>query len=134
MGAVLTESLIPSSVNFKAYSVMEAYGKYVELQREKTALQFQFILMLALSTLLIVFAFSWFGMYLAKRITGPIKALAEGSAAVASGNLNHRVECEAFDELGDLVASFNRMTGELQEHKAHIEIAQNTLQAGQRRA
>jgi two-component system nitrogen regulation sensor histidine kinase NtrY len=128
VGAVLTESLIPSSVNFKAYSVMEAYGKYVELQREKTALQFQFILMLALSTLLIVFAFSWFGMYLAKRITGPIKALAEGSAAVASGNLNHRVECEAFDELGDLVASFNRMTGELQEHKAHIEIAQNTLQ------
>ena len=126
-GGVLTELLIPSSVNFKAYSVMEAYGKYVELQKEKTALQFQFILILALSTLLIVFAFSWFGMYLAKRITGPIKALAEGSAAVASGNLSHRVECEAFDELGDLVASFNSMTGELQENKAHIEIAQNTL-------
>ena len=127
VGAVLTESLIPSSVNFQAYSVMEAYDKYVQLQRERTALRFQFILMLALSTLLIVFAFSWFGMHLAKRVTVPIKALAEGAAAVASGNLNHRVKCDAFDELGDLVASFNRMTGELQENKAHIETTQNTL-------
>ena len=126
-GVVVTELLIPESVYFKAYSVMEAYEKYDQLQREKVALRFNVFLILALSTILTVFAFSWFAMYLAKRITVPIQALAEGSAAVAAGDLDHRVQCEASDELGNLVVSFNRMTGELQENKANIEAAQHRL-------
>ena len=83
--------------------------------------------MLVLSTLLIIFAFSWFALYLAKRITVPIQALAQGAAAVASGNLEYRVECQAFDELANLVASFNRMTGDLEENEKRIELAQQTL-------
>jgi two-component system nitrogen regulation sensor histidine kinase NtrY len=127
IGAVLAEAPIPQSMNFKANSVMEAYRAYQQLQSEKTKLRFNFFLVLAISTLLIVFAFSWFAMYLAKRITIPIQALAEGAAAVATGDLNYRVECEAFDELESLVVSFNRMTGELKENKAHIEAAQASL-------
>jgi len=127
IGAVLAESLIPRSVRFKSVSVMEAYEKYRLLQREKSALRFTVVMMLALSTLLIVFAFLWFAMYLAKRITVPIQALAEGAAAVAGGNLGYRVECEAFDELDNLVEAFNRMTAELQENKSNIEAAQNNL-------
>ena len=127
IGAVLTETMIPDSVHFKAATVMQAYDAYVQLQREKSAVRFNILLILALSTLLIVFAFSWFAMYLAKRITVPIQALAEGAAAVTAGNLDYRVKCNAFDELGSLVASFNRMTGELQENKAKIEAAQTSL-------
>ncbi len=127
IGAILTESSIPESVNFKAYSVLEAYRAYDELQAGKTELRFNFLLILALSTLLIVFAFSWFAMYLAKRITVPIQALAEGAAAVAIGNLDHRVECEAFAELENLIQSFNRMTADLKENKARIEAAQDSL-------
>jgi two-component system nitrogen regulation sensor histidine kinase NtrY len=127
VGALLVESPIPQSMSFKANSVMEAYRAYEQLQSEKSKLRFNFFLVLALSTLLIVFAFSWFAMYLAKRITIPIQALAEGAAAVATGDLDHRVECEAFDELESLVVSFNRMTGELKENKAHIEAAQASL-------
>jgi nitrogen fixation/metabolism regulation signal transduction histidine kinase len=124
---VLTESLIARSVHFNAYSVIEAYNAYSQLQSEQASLRFTFMLILALSTLLIVFAFSWFAMYLAKRITIPIQALAEGAAAVAAGNLDYRVNCQAFDELESLVTSFNRMTGELQENKEHIEAAQDSL-------
>ena len=126
LGAVLTESVHPQSARFRADSVMEAFEKYEQLQREKTALRFNTLLILVLSTLLIIFAFSWFGMYLAKRITVPIQALAQGAAAVASGNLDIRVECQAFDELRSLVASFNRMTGDLQENEKRIEMAQQT--------
>ncbi len=126
-GAVLTATMIPESVHIKAEQVMEAYEKYYQLQRENSAVRSTTLLVFALSTLLIVFAFSWFAMYLAKRITVPIQALAEGAAAVAAGNLDYRVQCAAFDELEGLVASFNRMTGELQENKGHIEAAQNSL-------
>ncbi len=127
IGAVLTETLIPNSVHFKAQSVVQAYNAYTQLQREKSSVRFNFLLILALCTLLIVFAFSWFGMYLAKRITVPIQALAEGAAAVAAGNLDYRVQCRAFDEFGSLVTSFNRMTADLQENKANIEAAQMRL-------
>jgi two-component system nitrogen regulation sensor histidine kinase NtrY len=127
IGAVLTENAIAEAVNFRAYSVMEAYRAYDELQQEKARLRFNFLLILALSTLLIVFAFSWFAMYLTKRITVPIQALAEGAAAVAAGDLDHRVDCEAFAELENLVQAFNRMTGDLKENKTRIEAAQNSL-------
>jgi len=127
IGVVATETEIPGSVRFKSQSVMQAYAAYTQLQKEKSAVRRTTLLMFALCTLLIVFAFSWFAMYLAKRITVPIQALAEGAAAVAAGNLDYRVYCTAFDELENLVTSFNRMTAELQENKAHIEAAQNSL-------
>jgi two-component system nitrogen regulation sensor histidine kinase NtrY len=127
IGTVLTEQAISDAVNFKAYSVMEAYRAYDDLQKEKARLRFNFLLILALSTLLIVFAFSWFAMYLTKRITVPIQALAEGAAAVAAGDLDHRVDCEAFAELDSLVQAFNGMTADLKENKTRIEAAQNSL-------
>jgi two-component system nitrogen regulation sensor histidine kinase NtrY len=127
VGVVLTESINSQGMNFKSFSVTEAYDVYERLKREQAPLRFNFLLILALSTLLIVFAFSWFALYLAKRITVPIQALAEGAAAVAVGDLDHRVVCEAFDELASLVASFNRMTGDLSENKTRIEAAQDSL-------
>jgi two-component system nitrogen regulation sensor histidine kinase NtrY len=127
IGAILTETVNPQSARFRADAVTEAYDKYEELQQEKAALRFNTLLILLLSTLLIVFAFSWFALYLAKRITVPIQALAQGAAAVAAGNLGHRVECQALDELGSLVASFNQMTSDLQENEMRIEAAQLSL-------
>ena len=127
IGVVLTESVHLQSPRYRADSVMEAFEKYQQLQREKAALRFNTLLLLVLSTLLIIFAFSWFALYLAKRITVPIQALAQGAAAVASGNLEYRVECQAFDELANLVASFNRMTSDLEENEKRIELAQQTL-------
>ncbi len=127
IGAVVGELLIPHSVHFKATSVVEAFNAYTQLEREKDKVRFNFLLILVLSTMLIVFSFSWFAMYLAKRITIPIQALAEGAAEVAAGNLRHRVVCEAIGELGSLVVSFNRMTGDLLENKERIELAQTTL-------
>jgi two-component system nitrogen regulation sensor histidine kinase NtrY len=126
-GAVLTETINTQSARFRADSVTEAYDKYEQLRREESALRFNSLLILVVATLLIVFAFAWFALYLAKRITVPIQALAEGAAAVAAGNLGHRVECQAFDELGSLVASFNRMTGDLQENERRIEAGQRIL-------
>ncbi len=126
IAVVLTESL-HKSANFKALSVEEGYNKYEQLKAEKTALRINYLLFLVLLTLLIVFAFAWFALYLAKRITVPIEALAQGAAAVAAGDLEHRVECQAIDELGSLVASFNRMTNDLQENKLRIESAQQSL-------
>ncbi|MBN2243704.1 MAG: HAMP domain-containing protein [Acidobacteria bacterium] len=127
IGVVLTETVNAQSAGFRAGEVRRAYEKYEQLQQERNALRYNTLLILFLSTLLIVFAFSWFALYLAKRITGPIQALAEGAEAVAAGNLEYRVRSRAFDELAGLIASFNQMTGDLEEKEKRIEAAQQSL-------
>ncbi|HSW40287.1 MAG TPA: HAMP domain-containing protein, partial [Acidobacteriota bacterium] len=127
IGAVIVETIRSRYTRIWADAITDAYEKYEQLKLEKPSLGFNVLLILALSTLLIVFAFSWFAMYLAKRITVPIQSLMHGAAEVAAGNLSHRVECRAFDELESLVASFNRMTGDLQENERRIDAVQQNL-------
>ncbi len=57
---------------------------------------------------------------LARRVAGPVGALAEGMRRVAGGDLDHRVRVEAPDELGQLVRDFNRMTADLRDSKEEL--------------
>jgi nitrogen fixation/metabolism regulation signal transduction histidine kinase len=76
---------------------------------------------LGLLTFLLIFASSWTAFYIAKGLTIPIKALAEGADEIARGNLRHRVEVLAEDELALLVTSFNQMSAKLEENSAELE-------------
>jgi two-component system nitrogen regulation sensor histidine kinase NtrY len=76
---------------------------------------------LGLMTLLMLFASTWVAIHLARGLAAPIKALAEASKEVARGNLSHRVDTIADDELALLAESFNQMTAELDENRRHIE-------------
>jgi nitrogen fixation/metabolism regulation signal transduction histidine kinase len=109
-----------SSLKYWADRAADASDKYEQLQMERDFLRLNMLMMLVLATLLVIFAFAWFALYISKRITVPLQALVEGAAAVAEGNLTHRVNCQAFDELGSLVTSFNRMTADLEENEKRI--------------
>jgi two-component system, NtrC family, nitrogen regulation sensor histidine kinase NtrY len=76
---------------------------------------------LGLLTFLLIFAASWTAFYIAKGLTVPIKALAEGADEIARGNLGHRVEVLAEDELALLVTSFNQMSAKLEENSAELD-------------
>jgi two-component system nitrogen regulation sensor histidine kinase NtrY len=71
--------------------------------------------------LLILLASSWAGLYLARRITVPVQALAEATKRISEGDLDVQVDVDADDELGVLVHSFNSMTAELQRNKELLE-------------
>ena len=76
---------------------------------------------LGLMTLLLLFASTWVAIHLARGLAAPIRSLAEASKEVARGNLSHRVDTIADDELALLAESFNQMTAELDENRRHIE-------------
>lgn len=76
---------------------------------------------LGLLTFLLIFAASWTAFYIAKGLTIPIKALAEGADEITRGNLAHRVEVPAEDELALLVTSFNAMSAKLEGNSAELE-------------
>ena len=63
--------------------------------------------------LVAVLASLWF----AARVTRPVVSLAEAARRVAAGDLDAKVEVESSDELGELAASFNRMTEDLVQQK-----------------
>jgi two-component system nitrogen regulation sensor histidine kinase NtrY len=76
---------------------------------------------LGLMTLLLLFASTWVAIHLARGLAAPIRSLAEASKEVARGNLSHRVDTIADDELALLAESFNQMTAELEQNRLHIE-------------
>jgi nitrogen fixation/metabolism regulation signal transduction histidine kinase len=78
------------------------------------------LLTLGVLTFLLIFASSWTAFYIARGLTVPIKALAEGADEIARGNLNHRVEVLAEDELALLVSAFNEMSSKLEENSAEL--------------
>ncbi|HEY0406753.1 MAG TPA: ATP-binding protein [Pyrinomonadaceae bacterium] len=100
------------------------YSKLVARQRKVRLLGLS---TLGLMTLLLLFAATWIAIHLARGIAKPIQALAEASNEVARGNLSHRVETIAEDELALLADSFNQMTSQLEENRRHIEAGATEL-------
>ena len=91
-----------------------------------------YVSMLALLTLLILFIATWFALFFSKQVTIPIQALANATHEVAQGNLGFQVLARADDELGVLVHSFNQMTQQLLENRRAIEQASLKLQEANR--
>ena len=78
------------------------------------------LLTLGVLTFLLIFASTWTAFYIARGLTVPIKALAEGADEIARGNLSHRVDVLAEDELGLLVGAFNQMSSRLEANSAEL--------------
>src|SRR5712692_3891596 len=61
------------------------------------------------------------GLFLARRMVVPIRALGDGAARIASGDLKQRIAIRTGDELEALGEQFNRMAARLQESYATLE-------------
>lgn len=110
-------------------NITQAFQEYKQLRLLKNPIKGIYILLFLLMTLIIVFSATWFGLYLARGITEPIQMLAEGTREVAAGNLAYKVQVRADDEIGILVDSFNRMTGDLAASQSKLEETYRDLQA-----
>ena len=61
------------------------------------------------------------GIFLARRMVGPIQALQAGAARIGSGDLAQRISIKTGDELEGLADQFNEMAGRLEESYAGLE-------------
>jgi two-component system nitrogen regulation sensor histidine kinase NtrY len=64
------------------------------------------------------------GMFVARRMTRDLDRLVEGAQAAARGDLDHRVEVRARDEIGAVATSFNLMMADLETSKARLVMAE----------
>ena len=61
------------------------------------------------------------GIFLARRMVVPIKALRTGAARIGGGDLSQRISIKSGDELEALADQFNEMAGRLQDSYADLE-------------
>jgi nitrogen fixation/metabolism regulation signal transduction histidine kinase len=101
--------------------IAEDWQNYTKLAQERRSYRDTHVLILLLMTVLGLFAAVWVGLFLSKKITVPIEALSEATKEISAGNLGHRVNVQAQDELGQLVNLFNDMAGRLQGTTYELE-------------
>ena len=124
---VVAGTVLDADIAGKTDALVTAYQDYRKLEVQKPDIKASYVLLILMVTLVLLLTSSWVGLYLAKRVTVPIEALAEGTRRVADGDLDHRVDVAADDELGVLVDSFNRMTDELREGHLLLEAKNDEL-------
>ncbi|HVO57075.1 MAG TPA: ATP-binding protein [Dongiaceae bacterium] len=101
---------------------------YDQEKQHLRALKRQLLLILSFFTVLLLSSVLWLALYLAKQVTLPIQALAEGTREVSAGNFDYQVPEQAHDELGALVRSFNSMTTQLRDSRAQLDQFTRNLQ------
>jgi two-component system nitrogen regulation sensor histidine kinase NtrY len=119
-----------TSPNFltRITEIQKQTREYENVKQNLRALKRQMLLILVLFTMLLLFSVMWIALFLAKQVTVPIQALAEGTREVSSGNFDYQVPEQAQDELGILIRSFNVMVTQLRDSRAQIDQFTRNLQ------
>jgi two-component system nitrogen regulation sensor histidine kinase NtrY len=96
-------------------------NEYKQLAFDKRSTRRFYLQLLLLITLFILFVATWMALFLARQISVPISALLDAAREVRRGNLSHRIQVRAIDELALLVRAFNEMTQELNANSQDLE-------------
>jgi len=103
-------------------------SEYQERSISRSGLRKMYVMTLTLTLLLAVFSAIVSAFLIATDLAKPLLLLAEGTKAVAEGNLSPRPIVATSDELGVLTQSFNLMTRQLYDARAAVEKNRNELE------
>jgi nitrogen fixation/metabolism regulation signal transduction histidine kinase len=119
---------VPEQLAANAGALRDAYSGYQESALAREGLRRFYLITLTLVLLLAVFAAMVSAFLLATDLAEPLLLLAEGTKAVAEGNLSPRPIVATSDELGTLTQSFNTMTMQLADARAAVERNRQALE------
>ena len=112
---------VPTHLAANAEALRAAYSEYQERSVARSGLRKIYIVTLTLTLLLAIFGAITSAFLIASDLAKPLLLLAEGTKAVAEGNLSPRPIVATSDELGTLTQSFNTMTHQLYDARAAVE-------------
>ena len=120
---------VPVNLATNAEVLRNASAEYKSRFVARSGLRKMYITTLSLTLLLAIFGAVASGFLIASNLAQPLLVLAEGTRAVAEGDLSPRPIVETSDELGTLTQSFNAMTGQLFEARSAVERNRAALQS-----
>lgn len=112
---------VPKNLAVNAEAVRVAYGEYQARYLARSGLRKIYIATLTITLLLAIFGAIASAFLIATKLAKPLLLLAEGTRAVAGGDLSPRPIIASNDELGTLTQSFNTMTHQLLEARTSVE-------------
>ena len=127
VGFVVVTVLVSPDLYHNLESISQGFEEYQQIKLYRKPIQITYYISLSIVALLVLFCAIWFGFYLAKTISIPIKELAEGTRRVAEGDLSFTIASVADDEIGSLVDSFNKMTQDLRISREQLEYSARML-------
>jgi two-component system, NtrC family, nitrogen regulation sensor histidine kinase NtrY len=128
-GLILVGIPLPKQFSETVKQVEASQQRYLDLAQQRRLVRRTYMEVLLLLTVVVLFATTWFALFLSKLVTRPVVALAEATQEISRGRLDYRVEVRAADEIGDLVNSFNRMAEELESSRRQIDASSRELGA-----
>jgi nitrogen fixation/metabolism regulation signal transduction histidine kinase len=119
---------VPTTLAANAESLRAAYSEYQERSLGRSGLRKIYLVTLTLTLLLAIFGAVASAFLIAGDLAQPLLLLAEGTKAVAEGDLSPRPIIATSDELGTLTKSFNTMTRQLSDARAAVEKNRSELE------
>jgi len=124
MPVASTELLAPWTAKAAPLGYLGVTASDATLVASGERLRLTMVSLFAVGTLVTLFI----GIALARRITRPVQALVAAMRQVAAGDLDHQAAVTTSDEIGELTASFNRMTESLREKSVSLKHTLTQLQ------
>jgi two-component system nitrogen regulation sensor histidine kinase NtrY len=121
LGVVVVNRFVPLAIRERVKSIEAVLAAYKRLQPSEGALQASTLAYLSIVALASLLFSTWIGFRLAKQISEPIGRLASAATQVAAGNLDVQLEPGVDDEIGALVAEFNRMASDLRSSRQDLD-------------
>ncbi|MCP5141160.1 MAG: HAMP domain-containing protein [Chromatiales bacterium] len=109
-------------------NVQEVFGAYDQIVYLRTPLKNTFTFTLSMVLLLSLAFAVWAAFFFARRLTTPIRDLAEGTRAVAAGDYEMQLPAPGNDDIGSLVRSFNAMTRRLAKARDQERTSQQAIE------
>jgi len=127
-GAVVVSSFVPPAVASAVQEVQDGYTKFRKTQTFREPILSFYRSLYLFPALLILFGAVWLALYLSRRITTPMRLVAEGAERIAAGQRGVRVDFPTgSDEFRALIASFNRMSERLARSEEEVEFSRAGL-------
>jgi two-component system nitrogen regulation sensor histidine kinase NtrY len=127
LGFVVATILIAPDLSENLHFIRRGFSEYQQIKLLKKPIQITYYISLSIVALLVLFCAIWFGFFMARSISLPIKELAEGTRRVADGDLSYSINPLGDDEFGSLVKSFNQMTKDLRTSRGQLELSARML-------
>jgi len=121
LGYISLSSRKPVDAATQTEEVKKYNHQWAQIVGDRRNFRTYYTMLMALITLFVLFFAQWIARILANRISVPITALLDGASEVRRGNLKHRVNVRAEDELATLVRGFNQMTEELETSAEELD-------------
>ena len=125
-GVVVATDYLTGEMATRSRRMTQAFENYNQLRVLKRPLTGVYLGFFLMVTLMILVSATWMGLYMAKRITGPVRTLAAAAREIGAGHLDQRIEPQSNDEFGSLVEAFNTMASELSATRRRVD--QDTIE------